>query len=166
MKNFRINFLAHKDITKKDLISILRFKDNIWSYGIESQISWIKKNIRNSDIHVYISKKKEIVAYANLIDGVSMNLNNLVGIGNISVLEKFRGNGYGSILIKIILFYLKTQKKDAILICKKNLISFYKKNGFKVIKPLNLHLNFPVSDDNYFMANFISPQKVELYKTF
>lgn len=44
--------IKHKDIGPEELKEIAKVKDQYWTYGIDSQIEWIQKNLSGDDIHL------------------------------------------------------------------------------------------------------------------
>ena len=98
---FHIKLIVHKEITEDELNEVSRIKSAQWHYSYEEQLQWIKKNIKDTDIHVLLSLDGRNIAYLNLIDielfveGVAVKG---FGIGNVCAIQK--GKGFGFVLMK------------------------------------------------------------------
>jgi hypothetical protein len=64
-----------------------------------------------------------------------------LGIGN--VCTKYKGTGTGKILMKEVNKYLLSTNNQGMLFCKNDLVSFYIRNNWKLIK--NLHPDLMVN---------------------
>ena len=49
--NYSLVSLITSELNKNKIIQISKLKDSQWSFGINSQIGWFKKNIKKNDIH-------------------------------------------------------------------------------------------------------------------
>ncbi len=163
--NFNFRILQNKTLSRKDLFKIVYFKNSIWKYGIKSQLKWIKLNMSKDDVHILFEKNNKIIAYANLFYSISNN-DNFIGIGNVSVHKEFRKLGIGSLIINLIISYLNFNKLNAILFCKKGLVNFYLKNGFKLLNNFDLLIDFDLKQKVYILANFTPDTKIQLLKNF
>ena len=78
--------IKHSEISKIDLERAIALKSVAWSYPKESQMQWMKYNLKPEDIHVFLQEDGEDVAYLNiamvqaLINGTSTSC---AGIGNV-----------------------------------------------------------------------------------
>jgi len=134
MKMSNLVFIKHKELTDEMLQIICEIKTVAWNYSLIEQKKWILKNIEESDIHVLLKKNGVYAAYLNLININLLNSNNMLfnslGIGN--VCTRFEKKGYGSILIQGVNQYLLNDGKSGMLFCKKQLVNFYERNGYKI----------------------------------
>lgn len=139
----RFKFCKHSQIAQQEIQKIVDLKKIHWNYTSKEHLNWIERNIKAEDIHVLMFEKEELVAYLNLIN-IEVIINNtiqpFVGIGNVCSSEK--GKGYGSILIKEVNEYLLLQNQTGILLCKDTLLSFYSKNGWKLIDKNKVEADF------------------------
>lgn len=123
---FQIKLINHKDITQKELEAVVLVKSTQWNYSFEKQIDWIKTNIKDTDIHVFLSFEGKNIAYLNLID-IELQVNDILnkgyGIGNVCAIEK--GKGYGFQLMKLTNEFIIDSKRIGLLFCKMSLVRFY-----------------------------------------
>jgi predicted GNAT family N-acyltransferase len=137
-----LSLIPHAELTSQQLDEIIRIKSIAWPYPYEKQCKWIFENIKNFDIHVLLlDQQKQLKAYLNLID-IVIRLDNkdvqAFGIGNVCSSEK--GKGWGKELILRTNDYLKEKQRLGILFCKRDLVQFYKKNGWKLVAPDKLEM--------------------------
>ena len=131
-----INFIRHKEISNELLTEIAIIKKYHWKYTIEEHLNWMKENLDLNDIHVLMKdENSELIAYLNLVN-ISITLNEIendfLGLGNVCVNEKKRG--YGSILLKNVNGFLRTNKIRGAVLCKDLLIPFYRINDWKHVE--------------------------------
>lgn len=127
-------FCPHSQLNSQELEKIVDLKKRHWNYSSEEHVNWIQNNINDEDIHVLMFEKEELVAYLNLINTeviINDTIQFFIGIGNVCSKEK--GKGYGGLLINEVNQYLIVQKKLGILLCKVDLIDFYKKYNWKLV---------------------------------
>lgn len=123
---YNIKLIVHKEITEDDLNEVLRIKSAQWHYSYEEQLQWVKKNIKDSDIHVLLSLNGNNVAYLNLID-IDLFLDEILtkgfGVGNVCAIV--RGKGFGFELIKEVNKFITQSNKMGLLFCKEPLLKYY-----------------------------------------
>ncbi|AVC43802.1 hypothetical protein B4919_02905 [Francisella tularensis subsp. novicida] len=140
-----VQAIKHVDITEEQLLKICKIKEAFGNYTIESQLSWIERNMKAEDIHFLIHNDNKLIAYSNLVkEMIIIDNNNLsiLGVGNVCVDEK--GKDKGKLLILEINKYIMANNRIGLLFCKKSLIKFYEKYDWRLIQP-----NF--SDNIYWM---------------
>jgi hypothetical protein len=134
-------YLNHGQLSNDLLDEIIKIKTIVWPYSYESQYSWIKSNLKDTDVHVLLSIDKKIVAYLNLIE-IKLKVNNKChsgyGIGNVCAAE--RGKGWGKDIIKHVNLYLIDTTKIGLLFCKDELVKFYSENNWELISKKKLFL--------------------------
>lgn len=137
---FEIRAIPHSQVTKEQLDQIIQIKSIAWPYPYEAQQNWIKKNLKESDIHVLLqNEQNESVAYLNLIpivlklDGAPISA---FGIGNVCALET--GKGWGRVLIDKINEFLEINHAIGLLFCKESLVRFYSESHWTVLAPEKL----------------------------
>jgi len=81
----------------------------------------------NTEVY-YIENKKEIASFATI-----KKWKDSTEIGTIYTYPKYRNKGLAGLIIKSI----KKEYSPIWLLCKKELVSYYKKQGFKTIKKAN-----------------------------
>ncbi len=133
---FKTKIIKHSDIQLEELKQIYKIKSAFGDFTEQSQLNWIKNNIKDVDIHFLVYKNSTLIGYANLVKE-NLDINNInyniLGLGNVCTSEHKKG--YGSILMKKINFYLMNQKEIGLLFCKEKLLNFYVKYDWKIIQP-------------------------------
>ena len=140
---YKLKIVQHADIEKHDIDEIIHIKSAVWPYPYKRQIEWIEKNLKESDLHVFLLNKKKVVAYLNIIDIeliIDSSPFNALGIGNVCAIEK--GKGYGIELMKQTNQFIIQEDKIGLLFCKHSLVDFYIKCGWIIIKDQKLKLSF------------------------
>ena len=134
MKVFTV--LKNDQLSKKHINDIVLLKQQHWNYPVESQIRWLKDNIRDDDSHLLFYDESRLIAYLNLvkieidIDGLKFHAK---GIGNVCVDKELHGQGLGNkIVVKANEILLETNYKG-FLLCHPQLVNFYLKAGWKEI---------------------------------
>ncbi|WAC41454.1 GNAT family N-acetyltransferase [Pedobacter sp. SL55] len=128
--------IKHSQLTDLDLEKIIDIKKIHWDYSREEHKEWIDKNLGEADIHALIFNNEELVSYLNLIrtevriNGVRQSF---MGVGNVCSLTK--GFGFGKKLMIEIQNYLLKNNLRGILLCKEELVHFYKKHRWELIEP-------------------------------
>ena len=139
---FQVKVIKHQDITQQELDEVIAIKSKQWQYNYEQQLSWINKNIKESDIHLLLLLDNNIVAYLNLIDiDVEINENFIkgYGVGNVCAIEK--GKGFGFEIMKEANSYILDSQKVGLLFCKQPLLRFYKSLNWNDVEPKNYKIN-------------------------
>lgn len=112
-----------KHLNQKDLLSILKIKDEEWKFGIFSQKKFFKKNIKKTDIHILLYKspqKKELVGYTcfRLREFFLLKKKiNYMLLDSIIIKKKFKKKKYGRELMKFNNKLIKKQKLPSFLFC-------------------------------------------------
>lgn len=139
---FHIKLIVHKEITEDELNEVIRIKSAQWHYSYEEQLQWIKKNLKNTDIHVLLSLDGRNIAYLNLIDielfveGVAVKG---FGIGNVCAIQK--GKGFGFELMKEVNKTITQLNKVGLLFCKEQLLKYYSSLGWVELSQTEYKIN-------------------------
>ncbi len=143
MNNINFRIKSHKEISNLELNQIIALKDEHWSYGVESQKKWIESNLEPDDIHFMCFYGEILVAYLNMIH-IKIQVNDssykMLGIGNVCVEKNFEHSGWGKKLLLETNRFILDHHFKGILLCKENLIAFYKKCGWIKIENSNIML--------------------------
>ena len=123
-------------LRKEDIYQIINLKNSQWDYGISSQLKWFnnKKNVFKSDLHFFLKKNKSIVAYVQLGKRkyiINYKTGKYILFRTLIVLKSQRGKNLSNKIMNEGIKFIKLQKKPCFLLCKKKLVKFYKKYGFK-----------------------------------
>lgn len=152
---FEIIYIKHEKITQEQLDEVIKIKSVAWPFSYEKQLEWIRKNIKDSDIHVLLLKDKAVVAYLNLVNIeliVDTIRHSAYGIGNVCAIEK--GKDLGKELIIRVNSYLKTMNRIGLLFCKPSLLNFYKKNYWNLVSNEKFKNKNSVIEVNILVYNF------------
>lgn len=133
--------VKHRELSKEEAMAIARLKNQHWPYGIQSQLNWMKTNIANDDVHL-IGKKDSsidtgIQAYLTLsvvqavIDDADQGF---IGIGGVCVDQALRHTGIGRELMIESKRYILARRQPGILLCKDELVGFYEKCGWHLLR--------------------------------
>lgn len=137
-------------LSKNEIIDICKLKDTYWKHGLMSQITWFYKNVNKSDYNNMIFLNNKLIGYTLI------RINNyekkekrkkLLLIDTVIVKKNLQKKGFGKILQTYNNMIIKKTRLDAILVCKKRLVKFYKKmNWNKTNKNMyNINKNISIS---------------------
>ena len=119
-----------------DIIKICKLKNTHWRFGIKNQLHWFKKNIKQNDIHNLCFQNKKLIGYTALRKGI-YKLNKFSKrclLFDTLIINKSKRNiKLGKLMMNFNNLIIKKNNQPAFLICKKKLINFYKKFGWKII---------------------------------
>lgn len=137
MQQILWKFIKHKDITSRDLEIIAFLKDQHWIHGLDSQIDWIKANMKDDDYHLLgidsTNSYNKLSAYLALCDLkiiIDDVYKSAIGLGCVCVDKSLEHKGFGKILLEEASQFIRKSNKNGVLLCKKNLIGFYEKCGW------------------------------------
>ncbi|RZK26445.1 MAG: GNAT family N-acetyltransferase [Flavobacterium sp.] len=140
--------VLHRDVDSVMLDQICEIKNENWNYGSESQRKWIENNISANDIHLVGVENRAIVTYCNIVlRRIHMDSESIVevrGIGNVCVRQDLKGRGLGKELMKSVNSFLIREDLYGLLLCKRNLIGFYKNCDWAVLDKSNVQADFEI----------------------
>ena len=151
----KLEYILHENVSKENLVDIVKIKSVAWPYSYEKQIDWINNNIKTNDLHFLLYEDTEPVAYLNLINIeliIDYKKFNAVGVGNVCSLEK--GKGWGNELIKKTNNFIKEHNYIGLLFCKYNLVNYYYRNNWTLITKDKLELLFDNKEIETMIFNF------------
>ena len=139
-KNILIGFhsISSIKLKKKQIKEICLLKDKEWKYGIKSQLIWFDKNIKKNDIHNLFYLRAKLIGYT-LLRKRSFKVNKLLKkktyllFDTLILDKKFRKNNYSTLLMNFNNKIIQKKGFFSFLICRKKLVNFYKKNGWKIL---------------------------------
>lgn len=135
---FSTQFIRHKEASQVLIDRVIALKQSAWPYPKDSQLTWIKNNLKDDDFHVILHYNNIDIAYLNLckvnciINGFEVTC---FGIGNVCAKEK--NKGYGKKLVETINDWLTNKDKIGLLFCHPEVESFYCKCGWSKIETSN-----------------------------
>ena len=132
-------------LTRDEILEIINLKNSHWNYGFLSQLNWFKNktNVFKSDLHFFIKNNKKLIAYVQLGKRncfINKKKSKYILFRTLIVLKKERSKYVSTIIMKKVLRFVKSQNLACFLLCKKTLISFYKKNGFIKLNKKNFKI--------------------------
>ena len=138
-----MNFLSYKssDLNKKTIYSICKLKDSQWKYGLESQLSWYSKNVKPDDLHNMLFINNELIGYTllrkrtiKLFQNNKIFLKKYLLFDTLIIDTKNRKQNLGSNLMDFNSKIILTQKLSSFLICNDDLVKFYEKYNWVILK--------------------------------
>jgi ribosomal protein L4 len=127
-----------KELSANEINEIINLKDEHWKYGGKNQKKFFKKNLKNNDIHNLLYVKKKLIGYTALRHSNYKNQKNIIikylHLDTIIIKKDFRKKRYSILLMFFNNFIIKKNNKTSILFCNSNLINFYKKFNWKILK--------------------------------
>jgi hypothetical protein len=142
------------NLNKIVISKIISLKNKEWKYGLKSHLIWFKKKIKRDDIHICILKKNDLVGY-NCLRKRSLIINNkkykFFFFDTFIIDKEHREKNLSKkILYKNYKIFSK-EKLPSILLCKKKLINFYKKNGWFLLDDKKRFFFKDFKSDKYMM---------------
>lgn len=63
---YSLQIIKHSEISRNDLQRAISLKSVAWPYPVESQLAWMKDNLKPIDTHVFLQEYGCDVAYLNI----------------------------------------------------------------------------------------------------
>jgi predicted GNAT family N-acyltransferase len=127
--------VPHFKIDSDELEKIAILKQERWPHSIKEQLNWMSINLHAEDFHILLKVDNKLLSYMNLvrlkINGKSNVTEEAFGMGSVCTSKASEGNGLGKIITAFALHLSKSESKNCVLLCKKQLIKFYETSGFK-----------------------------------
>lgn len=131
----KLKVVNHSASDRELLVRAASVKQKAWPYPIESQLEWIRKNLSNDDLHLFLQVDGEDVAYMNLVD-IHFHADSMAyhgyGIGN--VCAAIKGLGYGGKLLSLTNDFLKMTGRPGLLFCMPHVEKFYNHYGWQKVE--------------------------------
>jgi predicted GNAT family N-acyltransferase len=134
---YEARFKTTECLSQQDIDTLIEIKQQHWPYPYEAQIKWINDNIKSDDYHLFLYLNDEFVGYLNIVHIIVIMDGREIddyGIGNVCVSKKYAHIGLGSVLMSVANSWLKKQEKIGFLLCKDELIDFYRQAGWSLLK--------------------------------
>ena len=149
--NYSLVSLKTSELNKNKIIQISKLKDSQWSFGINSQIGWFKKNIKKNDIHNLLYLKSKLIGYTLLrkrtckIENSKKNTQYLL-FDTIVIDKKYRDMKLSYLLMSFNNTIIKQSGFISFLICSNKLVSFYMKHDWKKLNKKTFNVvDYPFS---------------------
>ena len=170
MKYRTLSKLTSK-LSKIDKIKICKLKNSHWQYGLKSHLKWFKKNVKSKDINNLLYSGSKLIGYTLLRFRkcfINKKINKYLYFDTLIIDKNYRKKKISSIIMDLNNDCIKKSKLFSFLICKKNLIYFYKKKDWKVLKNKNITVSDHSFSTNGMIYNYKSNVNVKfnfyLYK--
>ena len=137
--------ISSKKLKKNQVKEICFLKNKEWKFGIRSQIKWFENNVKKNDLHNLLYIKSKLIGYTLLRKRTykiknSMRKKNYLLFDTLIIDKKYRKNKYSSVLMNFNNRIIRKKGLFSFLVCKKRLIKFYERNGWKRINRKKVEL--------------------------
>ena len=142
---FSLKSIVSDKLTNKEIKEICLLKDKQWKFGIKSQLKWFKTNIKKYDLHNLFYIKSKLVGYTLLrkrtceIKNSNKKTKYLL-FDTLVIDKKYGGMKLSNLLMSFNNIIIKQSDFFSFLICNKELVSFYKKNGWVKLNKKNINV--------------------------
>ena len=147
-KNISCRSVLTKNLTKNNINEIIRLKRNFWKYSIKSTKRHFEINYKKNDSHNLVYLGKELIGYSvfrkNLF--IFNCKKTYMILDNVIIKNKYQNSNLSDILMSFNNNFILNKKKISYLICKKELVNFYKKYYWKLVN--NKYLKLRQHQDN------------------
>lgn len=141
--DYNLYSITSNKLKQNQIKAICLLKDKQWRFGIKSQIKWYRKNVKKNDIHNLFYIKSKLIGYTLLrkrtckIKGINNNIKYLY-FDTLIIDKKYRDKSLSNLLMQFNNTIIKQSGYFSFLICKKELVGFYKKNGWIKLNKTNI----------------------------
>ena len=105
-----------------------------YDFSLQNQINWFKKNIKKNYLHNLLYLNDKLIGY-NCLRVYGLNNNrNFILFDTVVIKKKYRSLGYSKKILYKSNRIIKKKKIFGILFCKREMIIYYKKYGWKLLK--------------------------------
>jgi len=166
--NYNFFSIISSKLKNSQIKSICLLKDKRWKFGIKSQMKWYRKNIKKNDIHNLFYIKSKLVGYTLLrkrtYETRSLNKRtNYLLFDTLIIDKKYRGKKLSNLLMSFNNAIINQSGYFSFLICKKELISFYKKNKWIKLSNKNIKVVDHLFSTNGMIFNMKDANKKKYY---
>ena len=166
--NYNIFSIISSKLKSNQIKSICLLKDEQWKFGIKSQMEWYKKNIKKNDIHNLLYIKSKLVGYTLLrkrtceIRSLNKRINYFL-FDTLIIDKKYRGKNLSNLLMSFNNTIINQSGYFSFLICKKEFVSFYKKNKWIKLNDKNIKVVDSLFSTNGMIFNNKESNKKKYY---
>ena len=168
MTDYNLFSIISSKLKDNQIKSICLLKDEQWKFGIKSQMKWYRKNIKKNDIHNLFYIKSKLVGYTLLrkrtceIRSLNKRTNYLL-FDTLIIDKKYRDKNLSNLLMSFNNTIIKQSGYFSFLICKKELVSFYKKNKWIKLNDKNIKVVDHLFSTNGMIFNKKEANKKKYY---
>ena len=131
-KKLRLRKIQKKKLSNLDIISICKIKSINYKFDLREQLRWFKENIKPNHYHNLLYFGKLLIGY-NCLRPIILNKKKKMILFDTIVLKKqYRGKGYSKKIMIKSNRVIKKNKLIGCLFCKKPMIRYYKRFGWKI----------------------------------
>ena len=130
-------------LSKDEIKKICVLKNSWWKFGIKSQLNYFKNNIKPNDLHNCFYIDNQLLGYTLLRKRVFFILNkkfNYLYFDTLIIKKNFRKKNFSSLLMFFNNGVIKKNKQPSFLICKNELVNYYKKFKWNKISKRRLKI--------------------------
>lgn len=161
--NFNLISITSKKLSKNQINSICKLKNQEWRFGFKSQKDWFYKNVKESDIHNLFYINSKLIGYTFLRKrtciikkiGKGRVVLKYLYFDTLVIDKKFRKRKLSNLMMSFNNTVIKQSGYFSFLICKYKSLSFYKKNGWNSLKK-----NLITLEDHLFSYGMIFNNKI------
>ena len=132
-KSFKMKYKIINKLNKSQRKELYKLYKKEW-WSKDRSKKEIKKMLQHSDITIaIINKKGYLIGFVRVLSDFVFKAE----IYDVIVAKKYRGLGFGELLVKEVLHHKKLKKvRQFNLQCLEDMVPFYEKFGFKEVKGL------------------------------
>ena len=147
-KNISCNSVLTKNLTKNNINEIISLKRSFWKYSIKSTKRHFEINYKKNDSHNLVHLGKELIGYSVFRKNLSIFdcKKTYMILDNVIIKNKYQNFNLSDILMSFNNNFILNKKKETYLICKKELVNFYKKYYWKSVN--NKYIKLKQHQDN------------------
>jgi len=166
--DYNLYSIISSKLTHNQIKSICFLKDKQWKFGIKSQFEWYKKNINENDIHNLFYIKFKLVGYTLLrkrtcnIKSLNKNIKYFY-FDTLIIDKKYRDKNLSNLLMSFNNTIIKQSGLFSFLICKKELVNFYKKNEWAKLNKKNIKVMDHLFSTNGMIFNMKEENKKKYF---
>lgn len=126
-----------KQLQKDQIIQICKLKNTHYKFGFKSNFDWFKKNVKREDIHNLIYYNSKLIGYTFLrirTFFLGKNKKKYLYFDTLIINKKFRNKKNSYFLMHFNNQIILKKNKISFLICSNNLIKFYQKFKWELMK--------------------------------
>ncbi len=157
----KLKSLITKELNKNIILQICKLKNTHWKFTLNKQILWFKENVKTDDIHNLCYLNKKLIGYTALRNIYYVfdkkdksSKKKLLLFDTLIVDPKYRKKNLGVLMMKFNNLIINNENKPSYLICKKNMIKFYRSNNWILISKKEINIQFKSQSFTSMIFNF------------
>lgn len=162
---YKLESINTEYLNKELILKICKLKDSQWKFGIQSQLKYFKKSIKPKDIHNCFFFKKSLIGYTLLKKRTIIFKKKKIKyilFDTLVIKKNLRKKKLSSIMMIFNNNTIKNEKLISFLICKNELINFYKKYSWKIVNSRKIQIVDHIFKTNLMFFNYVDSKKNNL----